>query len=72
MKIARSRNAGLTEKVFPNVVGLLWNPAPNPGKNVRPNPDCYETKVIERFRAMFRVREHRFFVLGRRVHVVVA
>src|SRR6202040_1638048 len=26
--------------------------------------DCYETRVVKRFRAMFRVPEHRFFSFG--------
>jgi hypothetical protein len=38
MKIAHSRSDGLTEKVFTNVVWLLWNLTANSGKNVRPNP----------------------------------
>jgi hypothetical protein len=32
--------------------------------------DCYETRVKKRSRAMFRVPEHRFFVLGRQMYVV--
>src|ERR1700691_1550284 len=33
-------------------------------QNPTPKADCYETRVIKRFRAMFRVPEHRFFVWG--------
>ena len=34
------------------------------GLRVRLQADCYETKGIKRFRAMFRVPEHRFLFWG--------
>jgi hypothetical protein len=48
----------------------LWPRFPHIIKG-RPFADCYETRVIKRFRTMFRVPEHRFFSFGEANQVVV-